>query len=256
MIYANSDENRVHFLREYDTNNCSKAGNRSNDSIEPFTHHIPPPCHKELEILYLDEHILVVNKPDGLLSVPGRFVKDCVLNRILPDFPSATIMHRLDLDSSGIMIIPLNKTALRDLNRQLRERMIEKRYVAEVFGLVEADQSNIDKPIARDWFNRPRQIIDFTNGKTALTRFRVLHREPQRNRTRLLLSPLTGRSHQLRLHLASIGHPILGCDLYAHEEALQMSDRLMLHASFVGFTHPHANRRLELNCDPAFPEYS
>ena len=107
--------------------------------MEPYTHHVPPPCDQEVEILYRDQHLLVVNKPDGLLSVPGRFVKDCVLNRLLLEFPSATIMHRLDLDSSGIMIIPLNKTSLRDLNRQLRERMVEKRYVAVVFGLVESD---------------------------------------------------------------------------------------------------------------------
>lgn len=220
--------------------------------MQPYTHHIPPACHKEVEILYRDEHLLAVNKPDGLLSVPGRFVKDCVLNRILVDFPSAAIMHRLDLDSSGIMIIPLNRTALSDLNRQLRQRSVEKRYVAWVHGRVESNQGEIDKPIARDWFNRPRQLIDFRQGKTALTRYRVLHRERRPDRTLLLLSPVTGRSHQLRLHLASIGHPILGCDLYAHEEALQMSDRLMLHASFVEFTHPHTKKRLAIACPPPF----
>jgi len=220
--------------------------------MEPYTHHVPPPCDQEVEILYRDQHLLVVNKPDGLLSVPGRFVKDCVLNRLLLEFPSATIMHRLDLDSSGIMIIPLNKTSLRDLNRQLRERMVEKRYVAVVFGLVESDQGEIDKPIGRDWFNRPRQIIDSERGKAALTRYRVLGRDPARHRSRLLLSPVTGRSHQLRLHLASIDHPILGCDLYAHEEARQMSDRLMLHASFVAFTHPHHGKRVEFECTPPF----
>jgi tRNA pseudouridine32 synthase/23S rRNA pseudouridine746 synthase len=220
--------------------------------MEPFTHHIPPPCHEEVAILYQDEHLLVVNKPEGLLSVPGRFVKDCVLNRILPDFPTATVMHRLDLDSSGILIIPLNKTALRDLNRQQRERMVEKRYVAVVFGLVESDQGEIDKPIARDWFNRPRQVIDFAAGKAALTRYRVLDRDPVRRSTRLLLCPATGRTHQLRLHLASIDHPILGCDLYAHEEALQMSSRLMLHASFIAFTHPHHGKRVEFECAPPF----
>lgn len=220
--------------------------------MEPYTHHMPPPCRKEVEILYRDEHLLVVNKPDGLLSVPGRFVKDCVLNRILPDFPCATIMHRLDLDSSGIMIIPLNKTALRDLNSQLRQRAVAKRYVAWVYGRVELDQGEIDKPIARDWFNRPRQIIDYEQGKTALTRYRVLHRDERRNTTLLLLSPVTGRSHQLRLHLASIDHPILGCDLYAHDEAVQMSDRLMLHASFVGFIHPHTKNWMEITCHPPF----
>ncbi len=220
--------------------------------MEPYTHHIPPPCRKEVEILYRDEHLLVVNKPDGLLSVPGRFVKDCVLNRILTEFPTASIMHRLDLDSSGIMIIALHKSALRDFNRQLRQRTVEKRYVAEVFGLVESDQGEIDKPISRKWIDRPRQRIDHQGGKSALTRYRVLHRDHERNRTRLLLSPVTGRSHQLRLHLASIDHPILGCDLYAHAEALQMADRLMLHASYVGFVHPHTRRKFTLHCDPPF----
>ncbi len=220
--------------------------------MEPYTHHIPPPCHKELEILHRDEHLLVVNKPDGLLSVPGRFVRDCVLNRVLPEFPTAIIVHRLDLDSSGLMVIALQKNALRDLNRQLRQRMVEKRYVAEVFGLVELDCGEIDKPIGSQWFDRPRQRIDLKRGKTALTRYRVLCREPQRNTTRLLLSPVTGRSHQLRLHLASIDHPILGCDLYAHADALQMASRLMLHASYVGFTHPHSKKPFSVACDPPF----
>ncbi len=204
-----------------------------------YTSHIPPPCIKDVEVIFADNDVLVIVKPEGLLSVPGRFVKDCALHRIRFEYPDATVVHRLDLDTSGLMVFARNKFSVSNLAKQFRERLIRKSYVAVVSGLVRKDVAVIDKPIARDWNNRPRQIIDPFLGKQAVTRFEVTERDPEKHRSRLLLVPETGRSHQLRLHLASIGHPILGCDLYADEAALKLSDRLLLHASRLAFNHPH-----------------
>ena len=206
------------------------------DHGSEFTHHVPAPCKEEVFVYYEDDDILVVDKPAGLLSVPGRFVKDSVLHRVVYDYPDATIVHRLDLDTSGLMVLALSKPAAIVLNRQFRERLVEKKYLAEVWGKVSAASGRIDLPIRSDPHARPRQMVDHDAGKNAITLYKVLEREPQS--TRLLLTPITGRSHQLRIHLASIGHPILGCDLYAHEEAFKAFDRLMLHATCIAFYHP------------------
>ena len=206
------------------------------DHESQFTHHVPPPCREEVLIHYEDDNILVVDKPAGLLSVPGRFVKDSVLHRIMYDYPDAIIVHRLDLVTSGLMVLALSKSVASDLNRQFRDRLVEKKYLADVWGKVIALRSQIDLPIRPDPYDRPRQVVDHDAGKNAITLYEVLERQPQR--TRLLLMPITGRSHQLRIHLASIGHPILGCDLYAHEAAFKASDRLMLHANCIAFSHP------------------
>jgi tRNA pseudouridine32 synthase/23S rRNA pseudouridine746 synthase len=204
--------------------------------IENYTHHIPPPCNEEIDFVHVDEHIIVVSKPAGLLSVPGRFVKDCVLNRLLASYSDVAVVHRLDLDTSGLLVFARTKLAVSELNRQFRERTITKRYIADVFGSLSSSQGSIDYAIAPDPVNRPKQLIDEINGKSALTHFTLLARFA--NKSRLHLFPITGRSHQLRIHLASIHHPILGCDLYAHEEALKAADRLMLHAEQLGLTHP------------------
>ncbi|HJL60754.1 MAG TPA: pseudouridine synthase [Pseudomonadales bacterium] len=204
--------------------------------MDEYTFHIPPECKDPVEVVYVDEHILVVDKPSGLLSVPGRIVKDCVKSRISYDYPDATIVHRLDLDTSGLLILSLSKLATIELNRQFRDRIIEKRYIADVFGRVSPDSGDIDFPIATDSANRPRQRIDLENGKQSLTRYEVLERSG--DSTRLLLKPVTGRSHQLRIHLAHINHPILGCDLYAHAEAYSAADRLCLHAHELRILHP------------------
>jgi tRNA pseudouridine32 synthase/23S rRNA pseudouridine746 synthase len=202
--------------------------------------YIVPPCDRPVDILYQDEHLLFAHKPDLLLSIPGRHPlnQDCVINRLRERFPTASIVHRLDLDTSGIMVIPLDKPTHAHISRQFQQREVEKHYHAVVYGIVEADQGEITLPIAPDWSNRPRQKICVEKGKAALTRYEVLERDRSGNRSRLLLKPETGRSHQLRIHLSEIGHPILGCDLYAHDEALGKSPRLLLHASFLGLTHP------------------
>lgn len=216
--------------------------------------YIVPPCREQVRILYQDEHLLLVNKPDLLLSVPGRHPlnKDCLISRIQEDFPSASIVHRLDLDTSGIMVVPLQKPIHSHISRQFQERNVYKMYTAEVFGVMEQDEGEIDLPIACDWQNRPKQKICYERGKSALTRYEVVERFPDRNSTRIVLKPVTGRSHQLRIHLAEIGHPILGCDMYAHDEAFHMAKRLLLHATELAFDHPITGERLSGTSPPDF----
>lgn len=216
--------------------------------------YIVPPCDKEVEILYQDEHLLLVNKPELLLSVPGKLPqnKDCVITRLQQNFPTATVVHRLDLDTSGIMAFPLSKAVHAHISRQFQERKVYKIYTAVVFGVVEDDSGKIELPIACDWQNRPKQKICYEKGRQALTNYEVLERFPEKNCTRIILKPVTGRSHQLRIHLSEIGHPILGCDLYAHEEAFYMAERLMLHATELSFEHPVTGEPISGQCAPEF----
>lgn len=215
-----------------------------------YTHHIPPECHEAVEVLFFDDDILVVSKPSGLLSVPGRIVKDSVINRMMVDFPDLRAVHRLDLDTSGLLVFGISQLAVSELNRQFRERTVLKEYVAEVDGVIADDIGEIDLPISADWENRPRQRIDNESGKDAQTYYEVMSRRD--DATRLRLKPKTGRSHQLRIHLAEIGHPILGCDLYAHERALSRSPRLCLHAEILGFEHPRSKERLSYTSPTPF----
>jgi len=214
--------------------------------------YLVPHSQEEIAILYEDDDLLLVRKPHLLLSIPGRHPlnKDCLITRLQQRYASASIVHRLDLDTSGIMVIPLNKACHAHISRQFQLRAVAKSYHAIVYGAVAHDSGEIDLPIARDWNNRPRQKICYQRGKAALTRYRVLQREE--DRTRLLLQPVTGRSHQLRIHLRELGHPILGCDMYAHEEALGMADRLLLHATTLAFEHPVTGSWLEGECPPDF----
>ena len=214
--------------------------------------YLVPHSQEEIRILHEDEDLLLVRKPDLLLSVPGRHPanKDCLITRLQEKWPSASIVHRLDLDTSGIMVIPLNKATHSHISRQFQERQVQKSYVAVVYGTVEKHTGIVDLPIAGDWPNKPKQKICHQSGKSALTRFTVIERHP--DRTRLLLEPETGRTHQLRIHMSEIGHPILGCDMYAHEEALGMADRLMLHATTLSLTHPSTGKPLSGECPPDF----
>ena len=214
--------------------------------------YLVPHSQEEIVILYEDADLLLVRKPDLLLSIPGRHPlnKDCLITRLQQRYPTASIVHRLDLDTSGIMVIPLNKPTHAHISRQFQDRKVEKSYHAVVYGVVRRDKGKVDLPIARDWANRPRQMICQERGKSALTHFEVLRREP--DRTRLLLKPVTGRSHQLRIHMRELGHPILGCDMYAHEAALAMADRLMLHATSLGFEHPTTGEWLQGESPPDF----
>ena len=220
--------------------------------MQPSEPYLVPHSCEAIDILYADRDLLLVRKPDLLLTIPGRHPKnkDCLIARLQQDYPSASIVHRLDLDTSGIMVIPLNKPTHGHISRQFQQRTVKKSYHAIVFGAVGQDRGEIDLPIAPDWSNRLRQKICHERGKQALTRFEVLERMD--DRSRLLLKPVTGRSHQLRIHLAQLGHPILGCDLYAHDQALGMADRLMLHASSLEFEHPASGEPMKGWCPPVF----
>ncbi|MCF8473750.1 MAG: RluA family pseudouridine synthase [Emcibacter sp.] len=205
-----------------------------------------------LDILYQDKDIVVLNKPSGLLSVPGRkeTMKDSLSLRVQEKFPSATVVHRLDMDTSGIMIMALNKKAHRHISMQFEKRYTEKSYIAHLYGIVEQDEGEIDQPLMLDWPNRPLHIVDVVNGKQALTRWKVLKRG--KNYTRVAFYPVTGRTHQLRVHALTIGHPILGDTLYAHQKALSMTDRLMLHAEMLTITHPYTKEKIRFTSEPDF----
>ena len=189
-----------------------------------------------MPLLWVDEHLLVVEKPSGLLSVPGRLPenRDCVVSRLQADHPDALTVHRLDQVTSGLMVFARGKDMQRMLAMLFERRQVSKRYVAMVEGRVGPDAGEIDLPLTCDWPNRPKQKVDHEAGKPALTRWRVLGRDADGATTRLELEPVTGRSHQLRLHLASIGHPIVGDTMYGAAPAA----RVCLHASGLAFVHP------------------
>ncbi|MCH8822824.1 MAG: RluA family pseudouridine synthase [Planctomycetes bacterium] len=192
------------------------------------------------EIIYQDDRIVVLNKQAGLLSVPGigPEKQDCLATRVKAQIPEAKIVHRLDRDTSGVIIMALDAEAHRELSRQFQDREVQKTYIAIVHGQVESDQGEIDLPMRKDMESgsKPLQIIDHAQGRSAVTKYRVIEREA--DRTRLELMPITGRSHQIRLHLKTISHPILGDDLYAPTEAQAMAERLLLHAEKLWVVHP------------------
>ena len=203
--------------------------------MEPYN----PPLEPWLHILYQDDHIMVVNKPSGLLSVPGRLDehKDSVMTRIQRDYPQAESVHRLDMATSGVIVVALTKAAERELKRQFREREPAKQYVARVWGHPAEEKGLIDLPLICDWPNRPKQKVCFETGKPAQTEYQVLAYDDDSS-ARVRLLPITGRSHQLRVHLLALGHPILGDRFYASAEALAMAPRLLLHAESLTITHP------------------
>ncbi|MEM9253914.1 MAG: pseudouridine synthase [Pseudomonadota bacterium] len=207
--------------------------------------YLVPHSKETIDVIHADEHLLLVRKPHLLLSIPGRHPlnHDSLIGRLQRQHPTASIVHRLDLDTSGIMVIPLNRPCHAHISKQFQQRTVSKRYIAVVHGEVPMDCGEIDLPIACDWPRRPLQKICRRRGKQALTRYQVLSRHG--DRTRLQLEPVTGRSHQLRIHLRELGHPILGCDLYAHEQALRLSPRLLLHATYLAFEHPATGCLLE-----------
>ena len=195
-------------------------------------------------ILHLDDRLIVLDKPVGLLSVPGigHDKRDCLAVRVAAAYPGARIVHRLDRDTSGVIIMARDAESHRELSRQFHDREVSKTYIAIVAGVMSGDSGVIDLPMRKDMdpANAPRQVIDHAEGRPAITHWWVQRRETIDgiDRTRVQLKPVTGRSHQLRLHLKSIGHPILGDDLYAPSAVLAMADRLMLHAQSLTLVHP------------------
>ncbi|WP_192457901.1 bifunctional tRNA pseudouridine(32) synthase/23S rRNA pseudouridine(746) synthase RluA [Musicola keenii] len=217
--------------------------------MEPYN----PPRDPWLHVLYQDQHIIVVNKPSGLLSVPGRADehKDSIMSRIQADIPTAESVHRLDMATSGVMVVALTKAAERELKRQFREREPKKSYLARVWGHMAQDEGLVDLPLICDWPNRPRQKVCFEQGKPAQTAYQVLARDAD-GTTRVKLMPITGRSHQLRVHMLALGHPILGDGFYAHPDAKAMAPRLLLHAQELAITHPAFHTPMHFRCEADF----
>ncbi|MBL6820464.1 MAG: RluA family pseudouridine synthase [Luminiphilus sp.] len=212
--------------------------------------YLVPHSREAIRLLYRDSDVLIVDKPTLLLSVPGRHPlnRDCLLHRLAHRYAEVHAVHRLDLDTSGVMVIPRHRTALSGLARQFQERRIDKTYLARVAGSVEDDEGEVDLPLIPDWPNRPKQKVCRESGKPALTRWRVLER--YNDSSLIELSPITGRSHQLRIHMNEIGHPILGCDFYAPDAALRAAPRLMLHATRLRFRHPLSGHLLTAQSPP------
>lgn len=212
----------------------------------------PPPA--KLDIVYYDSDLLVVNKPADLLSVPGRRPEhqDCLITRVQQEYPTALIVHRLDMSTSGLLVIALNPAAHRHLNKQFELRQVQKTYLAVVTGQVATSSGQIDLPLSRDWPNRPRQIVDHSHGKASRTDYRVLNYDPATNCTRIELKPVTGRTHQLRVHMLALGHPILGDDLYADQVTLKAAPRLLLHATCLCLTQPTTLEPLVFTRDAPF----
>jgi tRNA pseudouridine32 synthase/23S rRNA pseudouridine746 synthase len=188
-------------------------------------------------VIHADDHLIVVNKPEGLLSVPGKGAAkaDCLIARLARMYPRVLLVHRLDTDTSGVMVFARTSAAQVALAGQFERRETAKDYVARVWGRVAADAGTVDLPLTVDWPNRPRQHVNHVTGRAAVTDWQVIGRGG--GETRLRLMPRTGRSHQLRVHMAEIGHPILGDPLYAHADAAEYP-RLMLHAERLAFRHP------------------
>jgi tRNA pseudouridine32 synthase / 23S rRNA pseudouridine746 synthase len=203
----------------------------------------------DYKVKYIDDDIIVVEKPAGLLSVPGKAEdnKDCLIGRVNETYPDALIVHRLDMATSGLMILPRNKLSERHISIQFQRRQITKQYIALLHGNLVQDEGLIDAPLICDWENRPRQKIDFDIGKPSQTIFKVVSRNE--NSTRVIFSPITGRSHQLRMHSIHIGHPICGDLFYIGNDGY---DRLMLHASYLEFRHPISKEIIKFESNPDF----
>ncbi|MBS0346645.1 MAG: RNA pseudouridine synthase [Proteobacteria bacterium] len=205
-------------------------------------------------VVFRDDSLLVLDKPAGLLTVPGRGAEhaDCLASRVQADYPDARIVHRLDMATSGLVVMALGREMERRLSIAFQQRLVGKRYVAVVAGALEKCTGVVDFPLVVDWPNRPRQKIDWVSGKAALTRYEALSYDAESDSTRVELCPVTGRSHQLRVHMMAIGHPILGDDLYANVEIRSAARRLLLHAADLTLPHPLSGSLLSLSSELPF----
>lgn len=205
------------------------------------------------EICYQDESLLVLNKPPGTLAVPGRGQdkQDCLSAQLQQLYPTALVVHRLDRDTSGLMVFALTKEVQRQLNLAFSQRTVTKHYQAVVQGKLDCQHGEIAIPINKDWPNRPRQKIDYLHGKESLTRYQVLHYDELKNRSYIKVVPITGRTHQIRVHMQAIKHGIIGDPLY-HPASQQTPPRMLLHASYIAFQHPVTKSILKIRCDADF----
>jgi tRNA pseudouridine32 synthase/23S rRNA pseudouridine746 synthase len=211
-----------------------------------------PQTDPYLTVLHQDDDILVLDKPSGLLTVPGKAAEhsDCLEKRAQEQFETARIVHRLDMDTSGVVIMAMNAAAHRHLGLQFERRHTKKTYIADVYGVMEDESGTVDLPLRCDWPNRPKQMVDFDEGRKATTHWKVLSRSE--NQTRVELTPITGRSHQLRVHMLALGHPILGDRFYAEGDALEMADRLCLHAQDLSIFHPNGGETISFHAPCPF----
>jgi tRNA pseudouridine32 synthase/23S rRNA pseudouridine746 synthase len=210
--------------------------------MPPFRSEYNPP-NDPIEVVYEDAHVVAVNKPTGLLSVPGKgeHLSDCMLSRVIVAFPEALLVHRLDRDTSGVMVFALTPHAQRSMSMQFEARRAKKTYVACVAGEVQESEGEIDLPLIVDWPNRPKQMVCHDTGKPAVTKFKRVSVTDDQSRLRLF--PKTGRSHQLRIHCLAIGHPILGDPLYSPETVTDFP-RLLLHSEELRINHPESGKGL------------
>ncbi len=214
--------------------------------MTPTSAYTPPPdCG--LEIIYSDNFLLAVSKPPGLLSVPGRGEDkaDSLASRVQTEYADALVAHRLDRDTSGLVLFPRGAEMHRRLSLMFEKREMQKSYVAVVMGKLVLPQGMVDLPLMVDWPNRPRHFVEATRGKPSQTRYQVLSYDPASNTSRVALEPITGRTHQLRVHMQALGHPIVGDTLYGGNDDGQ-AKRLLLHAHTLAFTHPVTGKPLNL----------
>lgn len=213
-----------------------------------------PPLHTHFDILYKDDFLLVLNKPSGLLSVPGKGEdkQDCFISRIQREFSDALTVHRLDMSTSGIMVFARGKEMESYLSILFQKKQMNKKYTAIVDGEVKPSMGEVDLPLITDWPNRPKQKVDFESGKISITKYSLLSYDKDNNSSRIELIPITGRTHQLRLHMQAIQHAILGDELYANKDVIMKSERLLLHASYLSFYHPLSDDFLEFHSKPVF----
>lgn len=219
------------------------------DKVKTFEY-CPP--DEPLNVVHVDADLLVVNKPAGLLSVPGKAAEhsDCLEARVRRAYPSALLVHRLDMDTSGIMVFAMNKAAQRHLGLQFERRILHKTYVAVVDGVIAGDSGVVDLPLIVDWPNRPLQKVCHDTGKSALTEWSIKARGA--DWTRVSLCPKTGRSHQLRVHMLALGHPILGDRFYGDALVIGRSERLQLHSEKLELRHPTGGDWVAFNILPDF----
>ena len=214
----------------------------------------PSSPEQEFTLIYADQALLIANKPDNLLSVPGKGEEkqDCLIRRVQTRYPDALIVHRLDFNTSGLLVLARGKDMHRRLSILFQDRQVEKSYVAVVDGKPAEDSGQIDLPLIVDWPNRPLHKVDFATGKPSQTLYKVLSYDAEKNCSRVELTPLTGRTHQLRIHMQAIGHTILGDPLYADAATKAKANRLLLHAEYLAFTHPASGEPLNFTCPADF----
>ncbi|AZN67648.1 MULTISPECIES: RluA family pseudouridine synthase [Acinetobacter] len=211
------------------------------------------PPQQPLEILYEDDDLVVVNKPAGLLSVMGRLPEhqDSAYLRVLEKYPSAKVTHRLDMATSGLLMFAKHRDAEVAVSKMFQARTVKKYYEALVQGKIQAEGS-VEVPLITDWENRPRQMVHFELGKPAKTLYQSLHYDAETDQSRVRLEPVTGRSHQLRVHMMHIGHPIMGDKLYHPEPAKFHLKRMALHAAYLAFQHPFHQQNIEIHAEVRF----